>query len=149
MKPIFGSGKVMERRNKKVSNEREVRIFQQRQSGAKTQLSRGDSEIETTGKRGKPPAYVQRGGKVKRAVKQMLARYYVYEQHMRRGRNSARKPGGRGYRGARASRENERKLENYERRKADRIITVDTGGSGQHEKHGMKSQDKRRSIHEM
>jgi len=88
MKPIF------EKKKKQKNNEREERIFQQRQSEAKTQLSREDSEIETTGKRRKPPAYVQRGGKVKRAVKQMLARYYVYEQHMRRGRNSARKPEG-------------------------------------------------------
>jgi len=74
----------------------------------------------------------------------MLARYYVYEQHMKEGTRSARKP--RRDRGI-------RKLRRFEREWTGNCNTMSVGkltgwwpyipGSGQHEEHGMKSQNKR------
>jgi len=63
--------------------------FQQRQSEARAQLVE-DNEIETTGKARETTGLC--ATRRKGFVKRMLDSYYVYEQHMRRGRKSARKP---------------------------------------------------------
>lgn len=72
-----------------------------------------------------------------RVMKRMLARYYVYEQHMGR-RKSARRAG----KGIRKLVEKKRG-ENYECRKVDWMMAVYTRIRDGMEEHGIKSQNKR------
>jgi len=80
---------------------------------------------------------------VKRVVKRMLARYYVYEQHMRGGRKSARETG-KGIR--KLELVEERTPENYDCRKADWMMAVYTRVRGGVQERGMRPQN-RRAFH--
>jgi len=73
----------------------------------------------------------------------MLARYYVYEQHMGRGRKLARKP----RKGIRKLKLVEKRgPENYEGRRADWMMVVYTGVRDSMREHGMKPQN-RKAFH--
>jgi len=74
----------------------------------------------------------------------MIARYYVYEQHMEREKSGTQAQ--EGYQEARASwKETRRKY----RETADWMMAVYSKVGDGMEEHRMKSQNKERSIHEM